>query len=107
MLLQQERAMTKFADLAERHILEYESRLKHIDELLTRAHEGATSKPPEVDSELKELVSKRENLARHLEEMRLKSLEEWQEKEIERDGLMGIWDALAQQLEKFVERIER
>jgi hypothetical protein len=99
--------MTKFADLTEQHILEYESRLKHIDELLVRAREGATSERQEHGVELKELSTKREELAGHLEKMRLKSLEEWQEKEIERDGLMGIWDALAQQLEKFVERHER
>ncbi len=99
--------MTKFADLVEQHILEYEARLKHIDELLTRAHEITTSDQPELGAELKELTTKREELVGHLEEMRLKSLEEWQEKEIVRDGLMGIWDALAQQLEKFVERLER
>ena len=49
----------------------------------------------------------REELAGHLERMRLRSLEDWQEKEIELSGPMGIWDAVAQQLEKLVERLER
>jgi hypothetical protein len=43
----------------------------------------------------------------HLEEMRLKSLDDWREEEIEKAGPMGIWDAVAQQLEDLVERLER
>jgi hypothetical protein len=99
--------MTQFADLAEQHILEYETRLKHIDELLTHAHENMSAGQPELSAELQELTAKRQELVAHLEQMRGKSFAEWQEKEIERDGPMGIWDALAQQLEKLVERLER
>jgi hypothetical protein len=35
------------------------------------------------------------------------STAEMQEEMIEEAGPMGVWDALAQQLEKLVERIER
>ena len=42
-----------------------------------------------------------------LEELRLKSLANWREEEIEKAGPMGIWDALAQQIEKLVERLEK
>jgi Skp family chaperone for outer membrane proteins len=99
--------MTKYAHLAEQHIIEFESRLKHIDELLARANEDVTGEEHELAEELKELTSKRDELASHLEKMRLKSLEEWQEKEIEKAGPMGIWDAVAQQIEKLIERLGR
>jgi hypothetical protein len=99
--------MTKYSHLAEQHILEFESRLKHIDELLARANKDVTGQGREFDSELKELTSKREELAGHLEKMRQKSREEWEEKEIEKAGPMGVWDAVAQQLEKLTERLGR
>ena len=89
----------------EQSILAYESRLKHVDELLDRAHHH---KPPaEVAEELKQARHEREKMAAHLEEMRRKPPEHWQEEEIESAGPMGIWDAVAQQLEKLVERLER
>ena len=31
----------------------------------------------------------------------------WQEEEIEKSGPMALWDSVAQQLEKLVERIEK
>lgn len=97
--------MTKYARLTEQHITEYTSRLKHIDELLTRAREGISDEKHELAADLKEISEKREELASHLEEMRVKSREAQQEHAIEHAGPMGIWDALAQQLEKLVERL--
>ena len=96
--------MTKYTQLTERHIVEYESKLKHIDELLKRAHETVPQEKTALASELSELTSKRETLAGHLEEMRQKSQEDRQEKAIEQAGPMGIWDAVAQQIESLIER---
>jgi DNA repair exonuclease SbcCD ATPase subunit len=103
----QESAMTKYSHLVEQHIVEFESRLKHIDELLTRANEGVKDEQHELATELKELTAKRKELAGHLEEIRHNTLEEQREKEIEKAGPMGIWDAVAQQLEKLIERLGR
>jgi DNA repair exonuclease SbcCD ATPase subunit len=97
--------MTQFAHLAEQHMIEFESRLKRIDELLERVNVDVSDEPYELASELKELTTKREELAGHIEKMRLKSLDDWEEKEIEKAGPMGVWDAVAQQIEKLVERI--
>jgi DNA repair exonuclease SbcCD ATPase subunit len=102
-----ESAMIKYSHLVEQHIVEFESRLKHIDELLTRANEGVKGEQQELATELKELTVKREELAGHLEEIRHNALEEQREKEIEKAGPMGIWDAVAQQLEKLIERLGR
>lgn len=101
--------MTTMNQLVEQHILQYESHLKHIDELLERAHEGVTEGPEHAESkeELEALRQQRESLASHVDELRSKSLENWQEEEIEMSGPMGIWDAVAQQLEKLVERLGR
>jgi DNA repair exonuclease SbcCD ATPase subunit len=99
--------MTTMNQLVEQHITKYESHLKHIDELLERAHEGVAEGPEyeETRAELEGLQQQREKLASHLDELRLKSLENWREEEIEKSGPMGIWDAVAQQLEKLVERL--
>ena len=99
--------MTDVEQLAEQHIREHASRLKHIDELLARAHEKAGIETPEISSELKKLKMQREELAGHLERMRIRPQNDWQEKEIELAGPMGLWDAVAQQLEKLVERLGR
>lgn len=99
--------MTDVEQLAEQHIREHESRLKHIDELLARAREKAAQAQPEAGTELEKLTAQREELAGHLEKMRLRPVNDWQEKEIELAGPMGLWDAVAQQLEKLVERLGR
>ena len=101
--------MTDKNHMVEQHIMQYESHLKHIDELLERGRKGAgeAPEPAEASKALEELAGEREKLASHIEEMRLKPKEDWQEQEIELAGPMGIWDAVAQQLEKLVERIER
>lgn len=99
--------MTNTERLVEQHFREYESRLKHVDELLERAHKAAEKEPSAVSEELAALKEDRDKFAAYLEELRLKSLQDWREEEIEKAGPMGIWDALAQQLEKLVERVER
>ncbi len=80
--------MTDVAQLAEQHIREYQARLKHLDELLEqtlqRGGEGAAAAY-----------------------QALKSDEQWREAMIEQSGPMGLWDALAQQLEKAIEKLER
>jgi len=101
--------MKNVGHLAEQHILEYESRQKHVDELLTRARETASDAPEHADIrvQLKELEQEQDRLTVRLDELKLKNLDNWREEEIERSGLMGIWDALAQQAEKLVERLEK
>lgn len=101
--------MTNKEQLVERHILEYESRLKHVDKLLERARQGLDTVPATatVKTTLTSLEEERNTFATYLEELRMKSLANWREEELEKAGPMGIWDALAQQLEKLVERIER
>ncbi len=97
--------MTNIENLVEQHIAEYDARLKHMDELTQRADNGAAEQG--LDSELQALIKERDRLASHVEQMKLRSLDDWDEEELAQAGPMGVWDALAQQLEKLVERLER
>jgi hypothetical protein len=101
--------MTDENQLMRQNILEYESRIKHFDELIARA-DSVVGKGPEhaeTRDSLASLKQQRDKFAVWLDERRLKSLENWRAEEIEKAGPMGIWDAVGQQLEKLVERIER
>ncbi len=100
--------MDKIDQLANQHILEHESRLSHIDELLSRADKGKQKETSlsEIELQLAELRAEREKLSQHIEELKKKSFDEWQVTEIEQAGPMIIWDAVAKKLEKLVERIE-
>lgn len=96
--------------LVDQHFREYDSRLQHLDKLLEQAQKKAVAQSPEqaeTSAQLEELKLERDKLAVWLDELKLKSLENWREDEIMKAGPMGIWDAVAQQVEKMVEHIER
>lgn len=95
--------MTGIENLVERHLVEYDSRLKHMDELAQRVSSSAEQ---ELDSEFRALIKERDRLADEVERMKLRSLDDWEKEELALAGPMGVWDALAQQLEKLVERLE-
>ena len=101
--------MHEINKLVQQHIREHELHLTHVDELLDRAHEAAAKgdHPPDLSQQLTGLKQERDKLSGHLDALRSKAPEDWRTEEIEKAGPMGIWDALAQQLEKLVERIER
>jgi len=100
--------MTDIDRLAEQHIREYEARLDHIDELAARAREAAAHHTDHVrvHTELDDLVSQRNRLAVQQADIKAKAAGEWEQEELLRAGPMAIWDALAQQLEQLIERIE-
>ena len=100
--------MTDTNHLMQQNVMEYESRLKHLDKLLERAHQGVGKGPEhsELRNSLESLTQERDRFSGLIDELRLKPLENWREEEIEMAGPMGIWDAMGQQLEKLVERIE-
>ena len=101
--------MKHIYQLVEEHIREYESRLIHMDELLERARKvaGERTEDSEMRTQLADLEWERDKLASHIDKLKLKSLDDWRKEEIDKAGPMGIWDAVAQQLENLVERVER
>jgi hypothetical protein len=100
--------MSNKEHLIEQHIREYESRLKHIDELYVRAHEAAErlDEGHDAHSELKEYKTQHQQLQQEAEEVKSMSLDQWREDTVRSAGPMAIWDILAQKLEDFVERHE-
>lgn len=100
--------MSPINQLAEQHIERYQSHLKHIDELLQRSQNGIAGHPEAADiqAQVAKLKTERDKFAQHIETLKRRSTAEMQEEMIEEAGPMGVWDALAQQLEKLVERME-
>ncbi len=94
--------------LAEQRVKEYDLRLRHVDELLDYAgKELAQNKDAETKALLDNVKNDRDKLAAWLEGSRRAPLQSWREDEIRKAGPMAIWDAVAQQLERLVERLER
>lgn len=100
--------MTTKEQLIDRHIREYESRLKHIDELYQRAHKATEHLDDEHEtrSELQEYASQRHQLLQKTSDIKTMSVSNWREETIQNSGPMAIWDVLAQKLEDFIERHE-
>jgi len=101
--------MTSESELFVQHMRDFESRMQHIDELMERAHQGLSkgTATEEHRAELEAVGRGREKLATLYEELKLPSTENWRKEEIIKSGPMGVWDALAQQLERLVERLEQ
>ncbi len=101
--------MTRIDVLGEQHIMEYQARFKHFEELLEQAEKEAASgqEASGVGNELAELRQERQNLLDDIEQIKKKTHEEWQEDTIEEVGPMVLWEAVAKRLEKLIERIER
>jgi hypothetical protein len=99
--------MTELNRLVQEHILAHEARLKHVDELLGRAQQKAAGAAGDASAQLASLKQERDRLSRQVEEFKVRPPEQWSEEEFEKTGPMVIWDTIAQQLEKLVERIER
>ena len=94
--------------LIEQHVHEYESRLKHIDELYQRAHQAThqLDEAHDAKSRLSELATQRSLLKQTTESIKKMPLDHWREDTVRSAGPMAIWDILAQQLEDFIERHE-
>ena len=98
----------KMNQLIQQHILEHEMRLKHVDTLLERAQQGiARTGGGDAAEQLAHAKAERDKLAGRVEEYKVKPPEQWSEAEFEKTGPMVVWDTIAQQLERLVERMER
>lgn len=94
------------SSLVDQRIKEYDMRLKHLDDLLGQAHEKVgRSSVPDAGEQLAMLKKERDKLAGWVDEIKRKPPGSLREDETMKAGPMGIWDAVAQQVEKLVERI--
>ena len=97
--------MTTKEQLIDQHIREYESRMKHIDELYERAHKATEHLDEEHDTRA-ELKWFEERLPHVKDSIKTMPVENWREETVRNAGPMAIWDIIAQQLEDFLERHE-
>ena len=98
--------MTTKDHLINQHILEYESRLKHIDELLSQANHNTNSADSGADKNntLEDIKQKRNELEQHIHRIKTMSVDNWEKDAIRMAGPMAVWDAVAQQVEKLIEK---
>ena len=98
--------MTSKEQLIDQHIREYESRLRHIDELYARAREAAGDPDDgsKAGAELKDLRAQIALLRDTKEEVKKMPIDKLREDTVRSAGPMAIWDVLAQKLENFLER---
>lgn len=99
--------MGNIDSLAEQKIQHYESRLRHVDELIEKARKGLEGHP---DGEkhaktLDEILARRDELQVRVDDVKLNNPESLTE-ELEEDGpIMGIVDAIAGELEALLEKL--
>lgn len=97
--LKERNAMTNTNELMDQNILEYESRQKHAQELVIRARELVGRRPQDdaTRTQIELLTQQHDHLSRQLNQM--------QDKNIRDAGPMAVWDILAGDLEKLVEKL--
>ncbi len=92
--------------MAERQARLYEARMKHLDELIEKARKGLDGHPEQERHRktLDEILRRRDELQVRIDDLVMKHPEDPQE-QIEKAGLMAIWEVLAQDLEKLLEKL--
>lgn len=91
--------------LINQHILEYEARLHHIDELIVRAHEvgEASAQPVAARATVADFVQAKKRLADEYDQFKTLDVAQWREQSVGQSGPMAVWDIVAQQIEEFIE----
>lgn len=96
--------MNNLEKLVEQHILQYISRLQHIDELMEQAEQDADKLDTDTKTrkEFDELKQQRDDFASYVDQLKTKSPEQL----MQTAGPMVIWEFIAQRLEHLVEKIK-
>ena len=99
--------MNQKEHLIEQHILQYQARLSHIDELVDRVDKGDDlNDAAQLSDELCLIRQEREALLSQIKDLKNSSRQEWQSGSIEEAGPMIIWEAVAKKLQKLISRTE-
>ena len=100
--------MTITEKIADQHIREYESRLKHLDELFERAKQSSARLDDghALKSELGRYQEQYTDLTNQTAKPGKTPYAHLREDIIKSAGPMAVWDILSQKLEDLVERIE-
>jgi len=100
--------MTITEKIADQHIREYESRLKHLDELFKRAKQVSARLDDDhaLKSELGQYQEQHNDLVNQNAKLKNMPFAHLSEDIIQSAGPMAVWDILARKLENLIERIE-
>jgi hypothetical protein len=97
--------MSKLNQLVQQNILEHQSRLKRVDELLERAQAVVAKAEGDEAAQLAEVKRERDQLSSRVEEYTRRPPQSGED--FEKFGPMAVWDTLAKRLENLIERLER
>jgi len=93
--------------LIEQHVLRYQARLSHIDELVERVDRGDNlNDAAQLADELSHIRQEREALLSQINGLKSDYSEAWQQQNIEQSGPMIIWEAVANKLQKLINHTE-
>ncbi len=94
--------MTKMIHLIEQHMLQSESELRHIDEMMARAHEARAKKPlnPETKAELTRIQGARDKGAEEFYSLRQQASDASDDTVKRSEGLKGVLQTVGLELEK-------
>lgn len=96
--------MDEITKLAEQHIRESESHLRHIDELMERARQAQAqiAAAEGLEERLTQIRRDRDRLASELDDMRKQPVDDWPKLAKRGEGLKGVLQAVGIQLEKIL-----
>ncbi|MCW8963671.1 MAG: hypothetical protein OQL16_07725 [Gammaproteobacteria bacterium] len=92
--------------LVDQHIREYESRQRHVDELLERAEKHIESKPEHQES-LSEIKARHDAMVGSVQDFKQGKVNQQAVQAIQQAGPMGVWFGLISELESLLEILEK
>lgn len=98
--------MTKANQLVQRNFYEYESNRRHVDDMTPQGAESNPDLKEENEEEAAQTPAGNVEFFSGLETYKRRHPGQWPEGTFEKIGPMVVWDEVAQQLERLVERLE-
>ena len=101
--------MTNKEHLVHQHILEYEARQKHLEEIYEKAEQASEHLPDdhEIKQSLKQYGHEKSELGAKTDEIKSMHVDNWRDETIQSAGPMAVWDILAQKIEDLIEKVEK
>lgn len=99
--------MTKANRLVQQHCYEFESNRRHVDDMTPRDAENCPDLKEENEESVAQASAGHGELFGGLDSYKRRHPGQWPEGNFAKIGPMAVWDTVAQQLEKLVERLDR
>jgi hypothetical protein len=93
--------MNESVRLAEQHVREWDSHLRHLDEMWEKAR-SAPSRPPEIDAQLMQIRQDRDEIAKALDALRHEPFDAWPKGARPPGGLGTTLETVGDELQRVV-----